>query len=136
MLSDVLPTFPHPRRWLGVTIVAFALVVAGCGGDDGDSSSGGSVESNTTAGETDGSSDQPDTTTGDEGENAFSVGDDSDLIVPLDYLQGEWCNSDGEAWVVEGETARFGASHDELSGEVPVSVAFVDSPETNFDLAV
>ena len=48
-------------------------------------------------------------------------GDDSDLVVPLDYLQGEWCNSDGEAWLFEGDTARFGESHEDLVGQMPIA---------------
>ena len=55
--------------------------------------------------------------------------DPTELVVPLDYLQGEWCNSDGEAWVFEGETARFGESHDELFGELPVALALAAGSE-------
>ena len=39
-----------------------------------------------------------------QGSDELPAGDPSDLVVPLDYLQGEWCNTDGEAWVFDGET--------------------------------
>ena len=103
------------RRIVTALVVSAAVVLGACGGDD------------------DGASDDPDvssdasgaTTDGDE----LPAGDPSDLVVPLDYLQGEWCNTDGEAWVFDGETARFGESHDALVGELPVSLALAAGSE-------
>lgn len=91
-----------PRRTpecLGAIVLAIAVLASACGGAPADGDAANAED------------------------DALAAGDTSELVVPLDYLQGEWCNSDGEAWVFDGETARFGESHDELIGEVPVALA-------------
>ena len=56
---------------------------------------------------------------------AGSVGD-SDLLVPRDYLQGEWCSSDGQSVTVNGDTVQL----EEGGGvmEAPVDLMFLDGP--------
>ena len=96
-------------------VVALALGLAACS-DDGDSDSAAPSDQSdsSSAGPVDGDSMSEDT---------------NGLVVPLDYLQGEWCNSDGEAWVIDGQTARFGETHDELFGELPVAAALAAGSE-------
>ena len=55
--------------------------------------------------------------------------DDDDLLVPRAYLQGEWCDSDGQRWSIEGDTARFEDPSSGGTGEFPVDLAFVDNPD-------
>ena len=94
------------RRTVAIGL-ALALSVSACGSDDDVSSPEPSDQTATSAG-----------SPADDG-----LADNSDLVVPLDFLQGEWCSSDGEAWLFEGETARFGENHDELIGALPVADA-------------
>ena len=72
-------------------VVALALVLAACS-DDGAS---GPAEP----------SDQSDTSSAGPVDDASQSEDNSGLVLPLDYLQGEWCNTDGEAWAIEGPPA-------------------------------
>lgn len=58
---------------------------------------------------------------------AGSVGDDL-LLVPRDYLQGVWCDSDGQTWTIEGDTARFDDGSGGV-GEFPVDLAFIARQE-------
>ena len=113
----MLRMIDHGRRRTGALALVATMCLVACSSDD------------------DGSSDeapaQPEVSddgAGDDGDDAVPAGDTSGLVVPLEYLQGEWCNSDGEAWVIEGETARFGENHDELVGELPVAGAFAGGP--------
>ena len=56
---------------------------------------------------------------------AGSVGDDL-LLVPRAYLQGQWCDSDGQSWTIDGDTARI----EDTSGGVavlPIDLAFIDN---------
>lgn len=54
--------------------------------------------------------------------------DDSDLLLPRDYLQGEWCDSEGKIWSIEGDFAR---SEDPRTGGVaeglPIDIVFIDA---------
>ena len=108
-------THPGHRRAV-VLMLALALSLTACSGGDGDASPAQPSEQSAATG-------------GEPADDALPVGDDSDLVVPLEYLQGEWCNTDGEAWLFEGDTARFGENHDELFGELPVAVALSAGPE-------
>lgn len=108
------------RLLIGLATLAAALLLAtGCSSDDDDAAD-----------------DRPagiDTPTG---ADATDPGDvlnellneppaDADLVVPRDYLQGEWCDSDGESWVIEGDTAlRTDASGGSL--EISIGRVFVD----------
>ena len=107
-----LPVHRLPQMG-ALTLVAVVSLVA-CSSDDDSSSDDASAPAEVS----------DDGSAGD----ALPAGDTSGLVAPLDYLQGEWCTSDGEAWVIEGETARFGENHDELIGELPVAGAFVGGP--------
>lgn len=107
-------TFHRPGRPVTIALALTMLLTACSGGDDASS---------------DDASPQPEVSVIDAADDTLPAGDVSDLVVPLDYLQGEWCNSDGEAWVFEGETARFGENHDELLGELPVGVALAAGSE-------
>ena len=110
------------RRPLVVALVAsFALVLGACGGDDDTEGTSATEDDSATVPA------EPSDTSGDDG--GLAAGDSSDLVVPLDYLQGEWCNTDGEAWLFEGETARFGETHDALVGELPVTLALAAGSE-------
>lgn len=103
---------------------ALVLIVAACAGDDDDAGSA----------PTDAASDADATGTGTaapEGpEIEGAVGDD-DLLVPRQYLQGEWCDSDGNSWSIEGDTARFVESGGGGTAELPVDLAFIDSPDVS-----
>lgn len=100
-------------------------MLGACGGDDaaddtaGDDAAVPADSSDTSVEPSDAAADGDD----------LPAGDPSGLVVPLDYLQGEWCNTDGEAWVFEGETARFGETHDALVGELPVTLALAAGSE-------
>ena len=104
-------------------VLAGGLVLLSCGDDD--SSDGDTSSGEQTVEEAESSSD-------DSGEDADgSAGDVSpgsgNLLVPLDYLQGVWCDSDGTTWTIDGETAQL---DDEAggTGQLPVGVLFVDVP--------
>lgn len=110
-------------------VVGLTIGVVGCGGDDdaADGAGGGAADApDSEAGE----ADATDSDLDDEAlEELFDDIDESDLLVPLDYLQGEWCDSDGLAWSIEDTTARFGESLDGPVGEVPVILVFHVGPE-------
>ena len=101
-------------RWFAVAVIG--LAVASCGGDDADTSPTSAVANEADAGDSGGSA----------GLDIAGSVDDSLLLVPRDYLQGEWCASDGETWTIEGDTARF---EDTAGGvaELPVDLAFIDN---------
>ena len=111
------------REGLGVIVLALAVFVGACGGDDA------ATDDGAPAGSADVTSAQETETEDGADDGTVNGGDSSELVVPLDYLQGEWCNSDGEAWVFEGEIARFGENHDELIGELPVALALAAGSE-------
>lgn len=90
-----------------------AMVLVACGGDDG-------AASPTTA---DGA---PVLGSGDGPAIAGSVGDEN-LLVPRDYLQGEWCDTDGQTWTIDGDTARL-EDGSGGAGELPVDLAFIKRP--------
>jgi hypothetical protein len=96
-----------------------AMVLVACGGDDGDASPTSAVVRSDTSGSGDGS--------GEGFEIAGSAGDD-DLLVPRDYLQGEWCDSDGQTWTIDGDTVRLEDASGG-AGDFPVDIAFIDGPE-------
>ncbi len=96
---------------LAVAVVAVAVVA--CGGDDGDTSPASTVAGEAGSG------------ANGELDVAGSV-DDTNLLVPRDYLQGEWCDSDGQTWSIEGDIARVEDTSGGV-GEVPVDLAFIDS---------
>ena len=102
------------RLWVALA-VAGGLVLGACGGDDDDPAAAEPVSD-------DGGS--ADESSGDGPEIAGSVGDD-DLLVPRDYLQGVWCDSDGQTWTIDGDTARFGDGAGGV-GELPVDILFLD----------
>ena len=103
------------RIWI-VAVVAGGLVLGACG-DDSEPDESGSAGDDISS----------DDAGGDAGDIAGSV-DDSDLIVPRDYLQGVWCDSDGEMWTIEGDIAELddGAGG---TGSFPLDVLFLDGPE-------
>ncbi len=112
----------HTRFHRLLIVLIFAVGLAACS-DDGGSAPAAPADTSATSDQSATSTEAP------SDNNVPAVGDNSDLVVPLDYLQGEWCNSDGEAWVFEGETARFGESHDNLFGELPVTAALAAGSE-------
>ena len=100
--------------------VVLLVVSTGCSsGDDGSTSPTSAVGQSDNSGSASG--------IGDGVEIAGSAGD-ADLLVPRDYLQGEWCDSDNQTWTIDGDTARL----EDASGgvaELPVDLAFIDGPE-------
>ncbi len=46
--------------------------------------------------------------------------------MPRDYLQGEWCDSDGQTWVIEGGIVSFDDTTGSV-GELPVDLVFIDN---------
>ncbi len=107
------PTRILKSRWV-VVVMVFGLALGACG-DDSDPSP--------TAGDSTGSGDA----TSDEGDGTEGSAAEDDLLVPRQYLQGEWCDSDGQSWSIEGSTARFGVPGSEATGELPVDLAFINS---------
>jgi hypothetical protein len=94
-------------RFLLVVVAAAVLVLGACGDDD-EPASNESV---------------PDVV-----DDQGPAIDEVDLVVPREYLQGEWCDSDGQGWSIEGSTARFddGAGG---AGEIPIDLLFIDDVE-------
>ncbi len=112
-----------PSSWV-VFAIALGLMVGACGGDD---DPGPAVSEAATEGDSTVSDDPaPD----DGGEIAGSVTDD-DLLMPRQYLQGEWCDSIGNSWIIEGDIARFEESASGGVGEFPVDVLFIDNPDSS-----
>lgn len=105
-------------------VLAGGLVLLGCGDDDSTSDVTGSadVEVVESEGSTEGDA------TGSESSDASSNDvDDVGLLVPLDYLQGEWCDHDGTTWTIEGEIAQLDDGSGG-TGEMPVNVLFINVP--------
>ena len=105
------------NRLLAVFVVA-ALLLGACGGDDDDPSDTPAPASDDSG--SDGSDDDGSQIEG-------TVADDL-LIVPRDYLQGEWCDSDGSSWTIEGDVALLQDGSDGV-GEFPVDILFINSPD-------
>ena len=106
-------------------VFAGGLVLIACGNDDS-SDDDTSSDAQTTVEELDSSSDD----SGDAGGNASSgdaTSGGSNLLVPLDYLQGTWCDNEGTTWTIDGETAQLddGAGG---TGQMPINVLFLDVP--------
>lgn len=91
------------ERILLIFSVVVTLMIGACGGDDAPAAS----------------------------DNGNDVGDrggppgEAELVVPRDYLQGGWCDSDGQSWTIEGDTARFEDSSGG-AGQLPVDLVFID----------
>jgi hypothetical protein len=103
-----------------VVAVVLAFAVGACGGDD-DGAEPAPSETASNADST-GSGDTPvDDGGGIEGSPA-----DDDLLVPREYLQGEWCDSDGQSWFIEGDTARLEDSGSGGTAELPLDLVFID----------
>ena len=125
------------RRWrsrLGAAaLVVCTLLGAACSGDDGanDSDEPADAATEGDAGDTTDTTDLADIT------------GDVDLILPRDYLEGEWCTSDGETWVFDDSTVRIddGAGG---SAEFPLATLLADGSgievvsqaDDNFVLAI
>jgi len=113
---DDMRGFEH-TRFLLIVVAAAVLVLGACGENDElvSSESGRDVVDDRA------SSDEQ---LGDQGPVVGEV----DLVVPLDYLQGEWCDSDGQDWSIDGRIAQFedGAGG---AGEVPIDLVFIDDVE-------
>ncbi len=93
---------------------AVALMLAACGGGDGADTPADGV---TNHGSTESSA----------GLDIAGSVDDADLFVSRDYLQGEWCNSDGQTLTITGDTIRMEDQSGGV-GEFPVDLVFVDGP--------
>lgn len=109
------------RNRSGVFIVGFvAMALVACGGDGGGTEPGSAVAQN-----------EPNSggTVSDGGLDIAGSVDDSDLVVPRDYLQGEWCSSDGQTLTITGDMVRMEDQSGGV-GEFPVDLAFVDGPGT------
>jgi hypothetical protein len=107
------------RRWrilIGLATLAAALLLAtGCSSDDDDAADDAPADIDTPTG----------ADASDLGDDLGELAADADLVVPRDYLQGEWCDSDGQSWVIEGDNARW---KDATGGsaEVPIGIVFGD----------
>lgn len=122
------------RQWRhrigAAALVTFTLLGAACSSDDGANDSDEAAEAGA------------DGDTGDQTDLA-DITDDVDLILPRDYLEGAWCNSDGETWVFDESTVRIddGAGG---SAEFPLAtllaegsgIEVVSQADDNFVLAV
>ena len=122
------------RRWrsrIGAgALVVCTLLGAACSSDDGANDSDETADA---------------ATEGDVGDQTdlADITEDVDLILPRDYLEGEWCTSDGETWVFDDDTVRIddGAGG---SAEFPVAtllaagsgIEVVSQADDNFVLAV
>lgn len=121
-------------RGLAVAI-AFGFALGACGDDGGASSTPvdppGDVTDDTGGGTTDdtGGGTTGDTTP-DDGTGTEGSASDEDLVVPRAYLQGEWCDSEGDNWSIEGDTATL----DDGSGgtaEFPIGILFIDGVDVD-----
>ncbi len=92
-----------------------AVVLVACGGDDGGASPSADVV-------------RSDPTTSGAGLEIGGSASDADLLVPRSYLQGEWCDSDGQTWTIDGDTARLEDASGG-TGEFPLDIVFIDGPE-------
>lgn len=101
-------------------VIAGALALGACGGAEPASDSNSAADTGSSADTV--SSDAP---TGNGPDVEGSV-DDDDLLVPRDYLQGVWCDSDGSTWTIDGDTAQFEDTSGG-KGEFPVDLVFVDN---------
>lgn len=99
-------------------MLAIALVVGACGSDDDEPTADGSVTSDQ----------DPSGDSSDDGADIAGSADDADLLVPRDYLQGAWCDSDGQSWTIEGDAARF-VDASGGTAEFPVDIVFIDGPD-------
>ena len=120
------PTRTSAFRGLAIA-VAFGFALGACGDDDGAAPASGDSPGDVTddtGGDTTGDT-TPDDDTGIEGSAS-----DGDLLVPRDYLQGEWCDSEGDNWSIEGDTATL----DDGSGgtaEFPIDILFIDGADVD-----
>lgn len=115
---------------MGAALVVFTLLGAACSSDDGANNSDEAPD----VGSDGGAGDQTD---------LADITEDVDLILPREYLVGEWCNSDGETWVFDESTVRIddGAGG---SAEFPLATLLAESSgievvsqaDDNFVLAV
>ena len=87
--------------WL-IAVAISGMAVVACEGDDGDTSPTSALSGDADARGSGGSGGL---------EIAGSV-DDANLLVAREYLQGVWCDSDGQTWTIEGDTARTTFSRD------------------------
>lgn len=98
-------------RWPAV-VAALALSITACGGDDdtvepaADAEAGSSADDGSDAG----------------GDIAGSL-DDGDLVVPRDYLQGDWCDGEGQDWSITGDIATL-TDASGGTGEFPLEILF------------
>lgn len=103
------------RSTAGIRVLIIAAIgLVACGGDDVSTTS--SVDRDGTAIAGQGS---------DDGGGFAGTADDSDLLVARSYLQGEWCDSDGGMWTIEGDMARYEDGSGGVA-EIPVDIAFID----------
>lgn len=111
-------------RW-GVAVAAVVGLVAAAGGCDDDdatpTSATGSAE--TSSGDSESGSVATDVVVAD-----GAVGDEG-LLVGRDYLQGEWCDSEGQHWTIDGDTARAEDPAGGGAAEFPVEIRFADGPD-------
>ncbi len=105
------------RSWVAAaTVAAFAL--GACSDDD-----------SPTPADADAAQDQASDDPGSDdgiGDLAGSVSDDL-LLVPRAYLQGEWCDSDGNTWSIDGDIVRGGEGGG--SAELPIDLVFINTPD-------
>ena len=104
-------------------LLAGGLTLLGCGDDDSSDAS----ETANGAVVDDSTSDAPDASDVSGDDAAVDAGGGGGLIVPLDYLQGEWCDHEGTTWSIDGETAQLDDGSGGV-GEMPINVLFVDVP--------
>ncbi|MEZ4501719.1 MAG: hypothetical protein R3C39_03770 [Dehalococcoidia bacterium] len=98
------------RPWVALALVGL-LFLGACGGDDAESDASEEDSTSTAASAT-------------PADSISGSASDSDLVVPRDYLQGEWCDSEGQSWTIEGDTARFEDGSGGV-GEFPVDIVFI-----------
>jgi len=102
-----------PLLWVALVLVG-ALVLGACGGDE--PAADATVGTTSAEGTTD-------------GPGVERSVDDGDLLVARDYLQGEWCDNDGQTWSIDGDTAKV-ENATGAAAELPVDLVFFDDVES------